>query len=59
MNLNINHKLTESDNNNIGVKSQLEHQIQIHGTKESGWLFDNIVSMKIGFYKTGGLKRLS
>ena len=58
MNLNINHKLTESDINNIGVKSQLEHQIQIHDTKESGWLFD-IVSMKLGFYKTGGLKRLS
>ena len=29
INLNINHNLTESDINDIDVKSQLEHQIQI------------------------------
>ena len=55
INLNINHKLTESDNDNIDVRSQLEHQIQIQETKESGWIFDKINSMKIRFYKTGEL----
>ena len=55
INLNINHNLTESDINNIDVKSQLEHQIQIQETKESGWIFDRINSMKISFYKTGEL----
>ena len=35
-NLNINHNLTESDIDNIDLKSQLEHQIQIQETKESG-----------------------
>ena len=40
MNLKINHNLTESDIDNIDVRSQLEHQIQIQETKESGWIFD-------------------
>ena len=52
MNLKINHKLTESDIDNIDVRSQLEHQIQIQKTKESGWIFDKIISMKISFFKT-------
>ena len=51
--LNINHNLTESDVDNIDVKSQLEHQIQIQETKESGWMFDKINSMKIRLQKTG------
>ena len=34
--LNINHILTESDNINIDAKSQLEHQLEIQQTKESG-----------------------
>ena len=51
-NLNINNNLTETDINNIDVKSQLEHQIQVQETKESGWIFDKIHSMKIRFYKT-------
>ena len=34
--LKINTKLTESDIDNIDVKSELEHQIQIQETKESG-----------------------
>ena len=34
--LNIKHNLTETDNNNIDVKPQLEHQIQIQETKQSG-----------------------
>ena len=52
-NLNINHNLTESDTNNIDVKSQLEHQIQIQETKESGWTFGKVNSMKIKNFKTG------
>ena len=52
INLNINNNLTETDIINIDVKSQLEHQIQIQETKESGWIFDKINSMKIRFYKT-------
>ena len=52
INLKINHNLTESDIDNIDVRSQLEHQIQIQETKESGWIFDKINSMKISFYKT-------
>ena len=54
-NLNINNNLTESDINNIDIKSQLEHQIQSQETKESGWIFDKINSMKIRFYKTDEL----
>ena len=34
--LNINHNITESDINNIDVKFQLEHRIQVQETKESG-----------------------
>ena len=52
MNLKINFNLTESDIDNIDVKSQLEHQIQIQEMKEAGWIFDKINSMKISFYKT-------
>ena len=44
MNLNINHNLTESDIDNIDVRSQLEHQIQNQEMKESGWIFDKIKS---------------
>ena len=54
-NLNINNNLTETDNNNIDVNSQLEHQIQVQETKESGWVFDKINSMKMRLYKTGEL----
>ena len=36
----INNILTKSDIDNIDIKSQLEHQTQIHETKESGWIFD-------------------
>ena len=49
INLNINHNLTESDINNIDVRSQLEHQIQVQETKESGWIFGKINSTKISF----------
>ena len=40
MSLKIIHNLTESDIDNIDVRSQLAHQIQIQETKESGWIFD-------------------
>ena len=55
INSNFNNNLPETDINNIDVKSQLEHQIQIQDTKESGWIFDKINSMEIRFYKTGDL----
>ena len=44
--------MTETDINDMDVKSQLEHQIQVQETEESGWIFDKINSMKIRFYKT-------
>ena len=47
--------LTESDINNIHVKSHLEHEIQIQERKDSGWIFDKLNSMKIRFYKNGEL----
>ena len=52
MNLKNNINLTESDIDNIDVRSQLEEQFQIQELKESGWIFDKINSMKISFYKT-------
>ena len=51
--LNIDHKSTETDINNIDVKSQLEHQIQLKERKGSGWIFDKFNSMNKGFYKIG------
>ena len=50
--MNINHKLTETDIENIDVKSQLEHQTEIEATEESGWIFDDNNSMKTRFSKT-------
>ena len=50
--LKINNNLTESDIANIDIRPQLEHQIQMQESKESGWIFDKINSMKISFYKT-------
>ena len=52
INLKTNHNLTESDIDNIDVRSQLYHQILVQETKKSGWIFDKIISMKISFYKT-------
>ena len=40
INLKINNNLTESDIDNIDIRSQLENQIQIQELKESGWIFD-------------------
>ena len=53
INLYFNHNLTETDIDDIDVISQFENQIQIQETKVSGWIFDKMNSMKIGFYKTG------
>ena len=55
----INNNLTESDIDDIDVRSQLEQQIQVQETKESGWIFDKINSMKISFYKTTELNGTS
>ena len=55
-NLNTNHNLEETDIDNIDVRAQLEHQIQIQETEKSGWIFDKNISMKMSFYKTGELK---
>ena len=51
--LNINHNLTQTDLDNIDIKSPLEHQIQQQEMKDSGWRFDKINSMTIYFYQTG------
>ena len=59
MNLKINNNLTESDIDNIDIRSQFEHQIQIQETKESGWIFAKINSMKLSFYKTTELNGTS
>ena len=59
MNLKINNNLTESDIDNINVRSQLEHQIQIQETKKSAWIFDEINSIKLSFYKTTELNGTS
>ena len=53
--MNSENNLTENDNDNIDVKSQLEHQFPTQETKESGWIFDKINSMKIRLYKTSEL----
>ena len=59
INLKFNNNLTESDIDNIDVRSQLEQQIQVQETKESGWIFDKINSKKISFYKTTELNGTS
>ena len=59
INLKFIHNLTESDIINIDVKSQLEHQIQIRETKESGWIYYKINSRKKIFFKTDELNSSS
>ena len=49
INLNTNHNLPESDIDNIDVTSQLDHQILVQENRESGWMFDKIISMKLSF----------
>ena len=57
--MNINQNITESDNIDIDVISQLENQIQIQETKKGGWILDKNSTIKIRFYKTGGKNGLS
>ena len=45
--------MAESDIDIIDIRSQLEHQIQTEETREAGWIFDKINSMKISFFKAG------
>ena len=59
INLSINHNLTETDHIGIDVKSQLENQIQIQETMDSGWIFDKINSMIIKFHETGEINASS
>ena len=47
--LNINDNLTETDIDNIDIKSPLKHQIQQQEMKDSGWKFDKINSMVVYF----------
>ena len=58
INLNIDDNLTESDLDNIDVKSPLEHQIQQQEMKDFGWRFDKINSMTVYFSITGELNGL-
>ena len=51
-NLNTNHIQTQTDLDNIDVKSPLEHQTQQKEIKDSGWRFDKTNSMIINFSKT-------
>ena len=51
--MNINHHLTETDSDNIDIKSPLERQIQQQKMKKSGWEFDENNSMTKSFHKTG------
>ena len=55
INLKIKHSLTESDLDEIDVRSSLEHQIQQQKMKDSGWRFEKNNSMTVYFYKTGQL----
>ena len=59
INSKITHNLTESDIDNIDVRSQLEDQIQMQELKNSGWIFDKINSMKISFHKTSEMNGTS
>ena len=53
--MNINHNLTQTDFDNIDVKSPLEHQTQRQEMKHSGWRFDKTNSMTVYFHRTDEL----
>ena len=55
INFNFNHNLTETDIDNIDVKSPLEYQIQQQEMKDSGWRFGKINTMTMFFYKASEL----
>ena len=53
--LKLNHVLTSNDLDNLTINSQVESQIENKQMKESGWVFDKLVSMTIYFNKTNEL----
>ena len=53
--LKLNHVLISNDLDNLTINSQVESQIENKQMKESGWVFDKLVSMTIYFYKTNEL----
>ena len=55
INLKIKQSLTESDLDEIDVRSSLKHQIQQQEMEDSGWRFEKNNSMTVYFYKTGQL----
>ena len=59
INLNMNYNITQSDIDNIDIKSPLEQQIQKQEMKDSGWRFDKINSMTIYFYETNEMNGLN
>ena len=59
INLNMNYNITQSDVDNIDLKSPLEHQIQKQEMKDSGWRFDKINSMTKYFYETNEMNGLN
>ena len=58
-NLNKNYNITQSDIDNIDIRSPLEHQIQKQEMKDSGWRFDKINSMTVYFYETTEMNGLN
>ena len=52
-------KLTQSDIDIIGLRSQLERQIQNQELKDIDWRFDKIILVTKYFYETSELKGLS
>ena len=59
INLNMNYNITQSDIDNIDIKSPLEHQIQKQEMKDSGWRFDKINSMAVYFYESNEMNGLN
>ena len=59
INLNNNHKITETHINNVNVVSPLEYQIQQQEMKDSVSRFDKKNSMTMYFYKTTEMKGLN
>ena len=59
INLNRNYNITQSDIDNIDIRSPLEHQIQKQEMKDSGWRFDKINSMTVYFYETTEMNGLN
>ena len=50
INLDINQKITESDIDNVDIKSPIEQQVQNQEMRDSCWRFDKIFSTTSYFY---------